>query len=192
MATRDLEDIFKGFSKLDRDERLEALMDSGLLQPDDIQYLKTGGLKDVTLGEKFIENVIGYFQVPLGVATNFNIDNKDYIIPMAVEETSIVAAASKTAKWVREHGTIETAVLGRDIIGQIQCARIHDPKAFVAKILAQKNYLMEHANREVAFGLVRRGGGVTDIQVRTLPRPDGAVMGVVHVHMNPCDAMGAN
>ncbi|HEY8270282.1 MAG TPA: hydroxymethylglutaryl-CoA reductase, degradative [Pseudobdellovibrionaceae bacterium] len=189
---RTLSDIFKGFSKLTRRERLEALEETGALEPRDVDFLEKGGLKDTSLGEKFIENVIGYFQVPLGVATNFRINGKDYIIPMAVEETSIVAAASKTAKWIREIGEITTEVLGGDIIGQIQCARVPDYLAFEKSLLTQKKYLIEIANREVAFGLVRRGGGVTDITVRRVPRGDGQDMAVVHVMMNPCDAMGAN
>lgn len=192
MANKDLSDIFKGFSKLGREERLRALYDSGLLKIEDISYLQMGGLQDITLGEKFIENVIGYFQIPLGVATNFRVDGKDYVIPMAVEETSIVAAASKTAKWIRENGEIKTEVRGREIIGQIQCASIHNPEDFKYKVLSQKKHLIEIANNEVAFGLVRRGGGVTDIVVRTIPRPDGGFMGVIHIHMDPCDAMGAN
>ncbi len=189
---RILSDIFKGFSKLTRRERLEALEEVGALESRDVDFLERGGLKDTALGEKFIENVIGYFQVPLGVATNFCIDGKDYIIPMAVEETSIVAAASKTAKWIREVGEITTEVVGGDIIGQIQCARVRDYLVFEKSILAQKKYLIEISNREVAFGLVRRGGGVTDITVRRVPRGDGQDMAVVHVMMNPCDAMGAN
>lgn len=192
-----LNEIFKGFSKLTLDQRLQALKDSSVLSSEDAKYLKDGGMKDLTLGEKFIENVIGYFQLPLGVATNFKIDGEDYAIPMAVEETSIVAAASKTAKWVRDFGSIRTEVVGNHIIGQIQFSHVKTPEKFKKDILSQKNYLMELANREVAFGLVRRGGGVQDIQVRFVDRGDGAsdgiqFMGVVHVLLDPVDAMGAN
>ncbi len=130
---KSLADVFKGFSKLNREERLRALLDTGLLQEADLNYLANGGLKDFSLGEKFIENVIGYFQLPLGVATNFRIDEKDYLIPMAVEETSIVAAASKTAKWVRENGFIFTEVIGNEIIGQIQFARVNNFEKFSEK-----------------------------------------------------------
>lgn len=192
MATEDLKDLFQGFSKLDRQERLQMLLDHGLLNPEDIEYLQMGGLQDFTLGEKFIENLIGYFQIPLGVATNFKIDGKDYVIPMAVEETSIVAAASKTAKWIRENGEIKTEVRGSEIIGQIQCAQVKDAEVFQKQVLTQKQNLIDAANDEVAFGLVRRGGGVTDLQVRLLPRPHGGFMGVIHILINPCDAMGAN
>src|SRR4051812_7760817 len=110
-----ISELFKGFSKLSRAERLERLIELGALSREDVEYLESGGLQDPTLAEHFVENVIGYFQIPLGVATNFRIDGIDYVIPMAVEETSIIAAASKTAKWVREHGEITTAVRGREI-----------------------------------------------------------------------------
>ncbi len=184
--------LFKGFSKLVFEQRLSSLTDVGLITSEDANYLRQGGTKDIALAENFVENVIGYFQLPLGVATNFNIDGKDIVIPMAVEETSIIAAASKTAKWIRENGTLTTEILGTDIIGQIQFAKVQNFETFQKQILQQKNYLIEIANREVAFGLVNRGGGVKDITVRKLLRDDGLVMGVVHIYMDPCDAMGAN
>jgi len=187
-----LSEIFKGFSKLNLEQRLRALMDVGVLKSADLEYLQKGGLKDTSLGEKFIENIVGYFQIPLGVATNFKIDGQDYLIPMAVEETSIIAAASKTARWIQEHGTISTWIEGHDIIGQIQCAKVKDMNHFRQIILQQKNYLIDIANKEVAFGLVQRGGGVRDLQVRELTRPDGASMAVIHVLCDPCEAMGAN
>lgn len=196
---KNLDSIYKGFSKLNLDQRLKALLKTECLTEEEALYLKEGGLKSPALGEKFIENVIGYFQLPMGVATNFRIDGDDYIIPMAVEETSIVAAASKTAKWVRENGSLRTEVVGNHIIGQIQFSHVKNPEKFKTDILSQKNYLIEIANREVAFGLVNRGGGVHDIQVRFIDRGDqtlesglGGFMGVVHVLMDPVDAMGAN
>lgn len=192
-----LTELFKGFSKLNYTERLQALKKAGIVNADDICYLVNGGIQTIDLGEKFIENVLGYFQIPMGVATNFQIDGQDYVIPMAVEETSIVAAASKTAKWVRENGTITTEVIGADIIGQIQFAKIQNPDDFRRQILQQKSFLIELANREVAFGLVKRGGGVKDLTVRIIDREDSLTvgarwMGIVHVMMDPCDAMGAN
>ena len=187
-----LAEIYKGFSKFSYSERLDLLKDADIISRQDINYLKQGGLQDIGLAEKFVENVIGYFQLPLGVATNFNIDGQDYIIPMAVEETSIIAAASKTAKWVRENGTIKTEIIGENIIGQIQFAKVKNFSAFQNQVLLQKNYLIELANREVAFGLVARGGGVTDLQIRQLDRGDGFDMAILHIFMNPCDAMGAN
>lgn len=190
--TKQMQDIFKGFSKLTREERLKSLKDVGALSSEDHDFLMKGGLKDTSLGEKFIENVIGYFQLPLGVVTNMNVDGKDFVVPMAVEETSIVAACSKTARWIRETGEITTEVIGNEIIGQIQLAKVKNFQDFEKKILAQKNYLIEIANKEVAFGLVRRGGGVRDLIVRKIDRGDGSDMAVIHVLMDPCDAMGAN
>ena len=184
--------LFKGFSKLAFEQRLKSLNDVGLITSEDVHFLRQGGTKDIALAENFVENVIGYFQLPLGVATNFNIDGKDVVVPMAVEETSIIAAASKTAKWIRENGTLTTEILGTDIIGQIQFAKVQDFENFEKQILAQKRYLIDIANSEVAFGLVQRGGGVKDITIRKLLRDDGLNMGVVHVYMDPCDAMGAN
>lgn len=186
--------LFKGFSKLDLSDRLNSLIDAQVLSHEEAQYLKSGGLKDSKLGEKFVENVVGYFQLPLGIATNFQIDGEDYFIPMAVEETSIVAAASKTAKWVRESGSIKTEVIGKNIIGQIQFAKVKNPEQFKKDILNQKQYLIDLANREVASGLVARGGGVTDISVRFVDREEESTqfMGVVHIMLDPVDAMGAN
>ena len=189
---KNLSQIFQGFSKLTRKERLSRLLEIGALSAAEVEFLEKGGLKDTTLGEKFIENVIGYFQLPLGVATNFHIDGRDVVIPMAVEETSIVAAASKTAKWVREVGRIETRTLGHEIIGQVQFAKVQNYSKLESQILDRKKEWIDSANREVAFGLVRRGGGVTDIQVRCIPRGDGGNMAVVHILADPCDAMGAN
>ena len=182
----------KGFSKLSRDERFSRLFELGLLSEDDLVYMRNGGLKDTVLADKFIENVIGYFQMPLGVATNFRIDGRDYVIPMAVEETSIIAAASKTAKWVREAGELTTESIGNLIIGQIQVAKVSDFDKFASIVSEEKESWIEKANRDVASGLVLRGGGVKDIVVRAVPRGDGAVMAVIHVMADPCDAMGAN
>ena len=140
LIKKKLADVFKGFSKHNYQERLNLLKDVQVLSEQDINYLKNGGLQNIDLAEKFVENVIGYFQLPLGVATNFNINGNDYIIPMAVEETSIIAAASKTAKWVRENGAIKTEIIGLDIIGQIQFAKVHDFNLFEKQVLQQKNY----------------------------------------------------
>ncbi|MGZ3727387.1 MAG: hydroxymethylglutaryl-CoA reductase, degradative [Pseudobdellovibrio sp.] len=192
LIKKSLAEIFKGFSKFTYIERLDSLHEVQALTKQDVQFLKQGGLQDVKLAEKFVENVIGYFQLPLGVATNFNIDGKDFVIPMAVEETSIIAAASKTAKWVRENGSIKTETIGDNIIGQIQFAKVKNFEKFQKDILQQKNFLIESANREVAAGLVARGGGVNDISVRRLDRGDGFSMAIVHIYMNACDAMGAN
>ncbi|RME16243.1 MAG: hydroxymethylglutaryl-CoA reductase, degradative [Bdellovibrio sp.] len=184
--------LFQGFSKLNRKERLQRLYQMGALSAEDLKFLNAGAPVDPGLAENFIENVIGYFKLPMGVAANFVIDGKPYVIPMAVEETSIIAAASKTAKWVRDYGSITTEVVGKNIIGQIQVKRVKDFESFKQKILESKEVLIDAANRSVAQGLVRRGGGVRDIQVRSVDRGDSHVMAVIHVLADTCDAMGAN
>lgn len=185
-------EYFQGFSKLSKEERFQRLLAMGALSPEDVKYLKAGGVRDVSLAEKFIENVLGYFELPMGVATNFIIDGEAKVIPMAVEETSIIAAASKTAKWVRECGRIETEVLGKDIIGQIQIGKVKDFEKLQNVMDSHKADLIRQVNEEVAKGLVARGGGVHEIRLRRLERGDGHEMAVVHVHADTCDAMGAN
>ena len=91
MQTKNLAAVFTGFSKLGRDERLKALLDMGALDADDIAYLHNGGLKDISFADNFIENAIGYLEIPLGIATNFRIDGRDYAIPM---EDLMLAGAS--------------------------------------------------------------------------------------------------
>jgi hydroxymethylglutaryl-CoA reductase len=184
--------LFRGFSKLNRDERFNRLIELGALSIEDIDFLKKGGVEDTQLADKLIENVIGYFQLPLGVATNFHIDGRDYVVPMAVEETSIVAALSKTARWIRQNGEIITASEGNCILGQIQIARVENFAKLKQVLGENKQYLIDKANQEVASSMVKRGGGVVDLELRELPRDDGRVMAVIHLFMDSCDAMGAN
>ncbi|CEG57636.1 hydroxymethylglutaryl-CoA reductase, degradative [Legionella fallonii] len=186
------EQLFSGFSKLSREERFQRLLALGAITPEDINFLKQGGIKNSNLAEKLIENVIGYFQLPLGVATNFNIDGHDYVVPLAVEETSIIAALSKSAKWIRQHGEIKTWVEGDCILGQIQLAKINDFEQFSRIFNENRLYLIEKANEDVAATMVKRGGGVKDLQLRHIKREDGHDMAVIHLTMDSCDAMGAN
>lgn len=189
---QEIQKLFDGFSKLSRDERFQRLRKMGALNNEDVKFLKGGGLQGMDLAEKFIENVIGYFQLPMGVVSNLVIDGLPRVVPMAVEETSIIAAASKTAKWLRGKGKITTEVIGKNIIGQIQINRLKDAPNFKAKIEGARETMIASANEDVAAGLVRRGGGVKDIQVRFVDRGDGGQMGVIHVLADPCEAMGAN
>ena len=200
MATSPLEtsnseqmtELFKGFSKLSRSERLKRLYTMGALNTEDMKFLTAGTPMKMDLAEKFIENVIGYFKLPMGVAANFIINGKAYAIPMAVEETSIIAAASKTAKWILEHGKIIAETIGDSIIGQIQMTQVKDFAKTEAQILEMKKRFIEMANEDVTKKMVERGGGVKDLVVRHVDRGDGKSMLVVHIHANPCEAMGAN
>jgi len=188
----DIENLVKGFSKLKLTQRFNRLVELGALDADDVTFLKAGGVRGIGLADNFIENSIGYFQLPLGVATNFRIDKTDYIIPMAVEETSIIAAASKTARWIKEHGEITTQVIGQNIIGQVQIGKVKDLNKLKKVVAEKKDAWIDELNREVAAGMYSRGGGVQDMVVRTVDRPDEHTMAVIHIYLNPCDAMGAN
>ncbi len=184
--------LFSGFSKLTRKERFNRLCEMGALTNEDVTYLIQGGVNNLELADKLIENVIGYFQLPLGVATNLCVDGKHFVVPMAVEETSIIAALSKTAKWVNQRGEITTEVIGDCIIGQIQLANVKDFERFREIILNNKQWLIERANEDVAASMVRRGGGVRDLQIRNIEQENGSHMVVLHLSMDSCDAMGAN
>lgn len=187
-----LEFLFQGFSKLNREERLGRLKSIANLSDEDLNVLEGKTPFDLNLAEHFIENVVGYFPMPLGIAAYFRIDGRDVAIPMAVEETSIIAACSGTAKWIRtQEGRITTRAAGRYIIGQVQFPSVTNAAAVVEKIQGAREMLLTKANEAVP-GLVSRGGGVEDLKVRTIARPDGGEMLVLHVYCDPCDAMGAN
>lgn len=188
----DLGPFFHGFSKLSREERFQRLIDMNALSRSSVDFLLSGAIKHPELADKCIENSIGYFQLPLGVATYFKVDNKDYVIPLAVEETSIIAALSKTAKWIREHGSISTDLSDQGIIGQIQFAVLKDVPRFQSLFEQHAKSWIDKANREVVPSMVERGGGVLDMTLRLLTRPDGQTMGVIHLTLDSCDAMGAN
>lgn len=188
-----LEQLFQGFSKLSREERLDRLKTMSHLSDEDLDVLDGTAPFRLDLAEHFIENLIGYFPMPLGLAAYFRIDGRDVPVPMAIEETSVVAACSATAKWIRSHdgGEIVTSTEGRLIIGQIQIPKV-DCSDHVLKVLQDKEEELLSIANSVVPGLVHRGGGVRSLQVRRLNRDDGQEMLVIHVHMDPCDAMGAN
>ena len=185
-------DLFKGFSRLSMTERFSRLVEMGALTWEDVKYLKTGGLKKTELAENFIENVIGYFQIPLGVATNFCIDKKARVIPMAVEETSIIAAASKTARWVDEHGSIKTSLEGKGVIGQIQINEVRDFKILQQVIKENSKDWIKKVHKDVIPSMYKRGGGVLGFKTRLLSIAGKKQMAVIHVVIDTCSAMGAN
>ena len=184
--------LMQGFSKLNRTQRLQRLIELDFLDHSAIELLNRCDLEYLTLADQCIENAIGMMPIPLGVAMYFKIDGKDHAIPMAVEETSIIAAASATAKWIRQSGYITTQTLGTHIIGQIQFPKVQNLNQLKMTLQQHESYLIQEANTQVVPNLVRRGGGVSNLHLRTLIRPDGETMAVIHVHLNPCDAMGAN
>ncbi|HEX4926107.1 MAG TPA: hydroxymethylglutaryl-CoA reductase, degradative [Bdellovibrionales bacterium] len=186
--------LTEGFHKLssaDRRRRLQALCG---LSEDDLRVLSGEIALPAEIAENLIENVVGYFPIPLGIATNFNIDGRDVLIPMAVEETSIIAACSASAKWIRREGHITTYTKGKLIIGQVQLPNVKNTARARQALQDNRDLLISLANMCVP-GLVGRGGGVQDIAVREVPRNDPACPGnmlVIHILCDPCDAMGAN
>ncbi len=193
MSKERFESLLQDFHRIPFEERQARLARWCDLDPQELQILKGVNALPVETAEHFIENVIGVFPVPMGVATYFTIDGRDVLIPMAVEETSIIAAVSSTAKWIRKlGGKITTESRGKLIIGQIQIPRAGDVEGSLEKLTQLREELIADAN-SIVPGLVARGGGVRDIQFRTLPREDGTgTMLVIHVLCDPKDAMGAN
>lgn len=186
-------DLFEGFSRLNFEQRLMVLLQAGFLTPELYQLLRENGSPDLSLAENLIENVIGYFHMPMGVVPHMIIDDEEYVVPMAVEETSIVAACSKTAKWIKKYGRITTQTWGSDVIGQIQIATVKSVENLKRVWETHASRWVELANAEVIPSMVQRGGGVRRIDLRFLERPDGpGMMGVFHVYVDVCDAMGAN
>src|SRR5699024_2836645 len=148
----------------------------------------------VGTADKMIENVVGSFPLPLGLGLNFLINGKEYAIPMAIEEPSVVASASYIAKIVREAGGFTTEATDRLMIGQIQVVGCPDIYAAKDAILKEKQALIEDANAAYP-SMVARGGGAEDLEVRILNEESGSAfsqMLVLHLYVNTCDAMGAN
>lgn len=187
-----LETLFQGFHKLSREERLDRLKSMSHLSGEDLDVLEGKIPFDLELAEHFVENLIGSFPLPLGLASYFRIDGRDVPVPMAIEETSVVAACSSTAKWIRSQGgSITTSAKGRTIIGQVQFPNVAASDVVMGILRAREKDMLEIAN-SVVPGLVQRGGGVRHFELRRVPRLGGGEMLVLHVHMDPCDAMGAN
>lgn len=185
--------LLENFHRISFEERQARLAQWCDLDPQELQVLKGVNALPMETAEHFIENVVGIFPMPLGVASYFNIDGRDLLIPMAVEETSIIAAVSSTAKWIRKMGgKITTESRGRLIIGQIQIPLVQNSEKALFALNENKLELIVTANQFVP-GLVARGGGVRDLEFRLLDREDGqGKMLVIHIHCDPCDAMGAN
>ncbi len=177
---------FYNLSIEERKAKLVSLLD---LSPQDLKTLEGANISDEILGY-MIENVVGRVNLPLGIATNFTVNNRDYLVPMAVEESSVVAAASYLAKIAREKGGFTAHYSGSFAIGQIQVLNVSNPKEATEKILDVKDELKELANstNKVLVGL---GGGATDVEVREVEGQLADYL-VVHLIVNVKDVQGAN
>ncbi len=179
-----------GFYKMPMEERLKILREyAGLTKEEADTISNTGGLpKDVA--DRMIENVVGGITIPMGVATNFKINGKDYLVPMALEEPSVVAAASNAAKMARVKGGFTVTNTGPVMIGQIQMANVASPESAKTKIQARKEEILKKANDQDPM-LVSLGGGAKDLNVKTLSTLKGPMV-VAELIVNTGDAMGAN
>jgi hydroxymethylglutaryl-CoA reductase len=179
-----------GFYKLSPKERARLVQDFAGLTDEEVNLLQSTGSLDMNLANRMIENVVGTFPIPLGIAVNFLINNRDYLIPMAIEEPSVVAAASYAAKMVRDGGGFHTSSTTPVMIGQIQAVRIKDPYAARMAILAAKDELLKKANEQDPM-LVSVGGGAKDLDVKVINSITGPMV-ITELHVDCRDVMGAN
>ncbi|MFW9994838.1 MAG: hydroxymethylglutaryl-CoA reductase, degradative [Candidatus Odinarchaeota archaeon] len=179
-----------GFYKLSQDERREKVKEFAGLSAEEVDLLKQTSKVLEAGGNFYIENVIGVMQIPLGVATNFRVDGKDYLVPMALEEASVVAAASNSARACLNNGGFFTSTTGPIMIGQIQAVEIDDPEAARFKIYENKDRIIELANAQDPI-LVNFGGGCRDINVKVVEAITGPMV-ITELLVDCRDAMGAN
>ena len=183
-----------GFHKLSMVERHEKL--SQMLGLDEMDLAQLQGISALQpgLANKMIENAVGTFSLPLGLGLNLQINGRDYLVPMAVEEPSVVAAVSFASKIVREAGGFSAEADDPIMIGQVQLTRYGDPTEATKRIVAAREALLALAN-SFHPSMVKRGGGCKDIEVRVLPAPEGPrgePLLVVHLIIDTQEAMGAN
>ncbi len=179
-----------GLRHLAPQQRLSLVARAKQLSDAQAQSL-SGGALDLATADGMIENVIGLFELPLAVATNFQINNRDYLIPMAVEEPSVVAAASYMAKLVRLNGGFVTTSTDPVMRGQIQLLQVPDPGAAEQALLAASDEIVALANTHDQ-ALQALGGGCIGIEVHRFNETAVGPMLVLHLLVDVRDAMGAN
>ncbi len=179
-----------GFYDLNVDERAARVAEWAGLDDAEQELLRGVGL-DLARADQMIENVVGTYSLPLAVAPNFTINGRDYLIPMAIEEPSVVAAASYMARIVRDAGGFHTSSTEPVMIAQMQVLDLLDPWAARFDLLSQKERLLDLAN-ETDPVVVSLQGGARDLEVRVFPDTPHGPMLVVHLLYDTRDAMGAN
>jgi hydroxymethylglutaryl-CoA reductase len=179
-----------GFYKLSLNERINILKDFASLNDEEVKALQTTGSLNAELADRMIENVIGVIPVTLGIATNFLINGKDYLIPMAIEEPSVVAAASNAAKMARTKGGFTASCTDPIMIGQIQLLNVQDPYGARMTIISNKEKILRKANEQDPI-LVSKGGGAKDVRCKVLKTIVGNMV-IIELLVDCRDAMGAN
>lgn len=183
-----------GFHKLSMQERLAMLDGIYHFTTEEHQALTSNSALSRSQADHMIENAVALYPLPFGTAMNFEVNHKDYIVPMAIEEPSVIAAASHIAKIVRKSGGFHAETTERVMIGQVQVVGCPDIDAANQALLNHRQQLLDEANASQP-SMVRRSGGAIDIAVRLLENPDGShyqQMLILHLFINTCDAMGAN
>jgi len=179
-----------GFYKLSPAERLKVVQKLTGITDEEVKTLgNTGGLPP-EVADRMIENVVGGVTFPLGIAVNFHINGKDYLIPMAIEEPSVVAAASNAAKMARVKGGFRVTNTGPVMIGQIQVISLSDPNGAKMQLLNRKEAILAKANEQDPL-LVSLGGGAKDLNVKVVSSIKGPMV-IAELIVNTGDAMGAN
>ena len=179
-----------GFYKMSIDERLRLVKEFADLTDEEVNMLRAPSSLSLDLADRMIENVIGIFPMPFAVAVNFLINGRDYMIPMVIEETSVVAAASYGAKMMRSKGGIFTSSTEPIMIGQIQAVKIKDPHRARMAILESKEEILKKANEQDPL-LVSLGGGAKDLRVKVIETIRGPMV-ITELLVDCRDAMGAN
>jgi hydroxymethylglutaryl-CoA reductase len=181
-----------GFYKLSVDERRKLLAEQLGLDADNARLLG-GPLLDEETANHMVENVVGVYGLPLGIGLNFQINGRDYLVPMCVEEPSVVAAASNAARMIREGGGFRAEADDPIMISQVQLVDVRDTVHAKKKIEAHANEIVAAADKAYP-SLIARGGGTRGIEVRVLEANTAERPGMmaVHLHVDVRDAMGAN
>jgi hydroxymethylglutaryl-CoA reductase len=177
------------FHEKTREERLHALESLANLSKEDIKILRGEGGIDFEQANNMVENAIGTVSYPLGIATNFKINGNDYLIPMVIEEPSVIAAASKAAKIARKHGGFMMEADESYSIGQIQVVDV-DVKLAISKVINASNEILTLANSK-SKTLSKMGKGAKEISCKQVTTESGSML-VVEILINVGDAMGAN
>lgn len=181
---------YSGFYKLSIRERQSEVAEFAALTEEEKETICRNSALSLDAADRMIENAVGIMPVPLGVAVNFCINGKDYVIPMATEEPSVIAAASNMARICRGNGGFQTSNTGAMMIAQIQAVNVSDVHAARLRILENKKRLIEIANAKDPF-LIQVGGGMKDLEVRVVETALGKMV-VTHILVDTKDAMGAN
>ena len=183
-----------GFYKLHPEERRQIVVDRAELTPDQAATMEAalayGGLS-LGQADKMVENVLGTYALPLGIATNFRINGTDRLVPMVIEEPSVVAGASFAAKLVRAGGGFTAEATSPLMIGQMQLLDITDLQAATLALQREKQRLLDLANQTDPV-IVSLHGGARDLEIRVIPDSPVGPMLVVHLIYDCRDAMGAN